>query len=220
MPASRMSIPRGMVMASKRELPKTADEWADAALDAFARGGVRAASIPAIARTLGVTKGSFYWHFRGFGELMEAALGRWEERDRETLERLAAVADPRARLTELFAESIEATRAQAIFVALSGSSIPEVSASIRRVSDRRIRFLTDAYRELGLAEEEARNRALLVYSAYAGLLQLRSEPSSWLRSTKSVHAFVRHAVATLVPGQSRKKTTRRSGARAKRSPAG
>ena len=196
-----MSIPGGMVMAkkTKSEPAKSAEDWAEAALEAFSRGGVRAASIPAIARSLGVTKGSFYWHFRSFAELMAAALALWEERDRETLERLGAVADPRARLTELFAESMEATRAQGLFVALSGSSIAEVTASIRRVSDRRIRFLAEAYRELGFDEEEARNRALLVYSAYAGLLHLRSEPSMWLRSPKSVNAFVRHAVKTLVP---------------------
>jgi AcrR family transcriptional regulator len=183
-----------------KEASRTAEDWEEAALEAFASGGVRAASIPSIARSLGVTKGSFYWHFRSLDELVEAALRRWEERDRALLEKLGAVADPRRRLLGVFDESMHAPQAQALFVALGGSSIPMVTASIRRMSDRRIRFLTAAYTELGFAEEEARNRALLVYAAYAGLLHLRNESSPWLRSAKNVDAFIKHAVETLVPG--------------------
>jgi AcrR family transcriptional regulator len=178
---------------------RTPDEWADAALDAFAEGGVLAASIPAIARALGVTKGSFYWHFRSFDDLLDAALRRWEERDKALLAALRATHEPRARLTALFDEAMQASQAQALFVALSGSSIPLVSAAIRRMSARRIRFLRDAYLELGFAETKAQERALLVYAAYVGLLQLRAETSPELKSQRQVDAFVKHAIATLVP---------------------
>jgi len=189
-------------MVTGKTPSRTAEEWADAALQAFAAGGVRAASIPSIARTLGVTKGSFYWHFRGIDDLVEAALRRWEERDRAALDALRTVADPRRRLIALFTEAMQSPQAQALFLALSGSSMPMVSAAIRRMSDRRIRFLGDAYGELGFAETEARERALLVYTAYVGLLHLRGESSPSLRSSKQIDAFVRHAIATLVPEQS------------------
>src|SRR2546427_7068826 len=138
-------------MSIEKTPSRTAEEWADAALEAFASGGVRAASIPSIARSLGVTKGSFYWHFRGIDDLVEAALRRWEEQDRAALGALRAVADPRRRLIALFTEAMQSPRAQALFVALSGSSMPMVSAAIPRMSDRRIRFLHDAYGEAGFA---------------------------------------------------------------------
>jgi len=186
-------------MSIEKTPSRTAEEWAEAALEAFAAGGVRAASIPSIARSLGVTKGSFYWHFRGIDDLVEAALRRWQERDRAALDELRAVADPRRRLIALFTEAMQSPRAQALFVALSGSSMPTVSAAIRRMSDRRIRFLRDAYGELGFAETEARERALLVYAAYVGLLHLRGESSPSLRTSKQIDAFVKHAIATLVP---------------------
>ena len=177
---------------------RTPDEWADAALEAFAEGGVRAASIPAIARALGVTKGSFYWHFRSFDDLLDAAMHRWEERDKAVLDALRGI-EPRARLVGLFDEAMQASQAQALFVALSGSSMPIVSAAIRRMSARRVRFLRDAYRDLGFTEGKAQERALLVYAAYVGLLQLRAEASPELKSQKQVDAFVKHAIATLVP---------------------
>jgi len=182
------------------EARKNADDWAEAALEAFASGGVRAASIPEIARSLGVTKGSFYWHFRSLDELIAAALKRWEERDRAALDELRAIADPRKRLAALFAEAMQAPQAHALLTALSGSSVPAVSSSIRRVSERRIRFLADAYVELGLGDDDARERALLVYAAYVGLIHLRGE-SSALRTPKQIDAIVARAIATLVPGR-------------------
>src|SRR3546814_19865364 len=56
----------------------TADCWAEAALDAIAGGGLDAVAVEPLARRLGVTKGSFYWHFANRDALLRAALPRWE----------------------------------------------------------------------------------------------------------------------------------------------
>src|SRR2546430_714865 len=157
-------------MSIEKTPSRTAEEWAEAALEAFAAGGVRAASIPSIARSLGVTKGSFYWHFRGIDDLVEAALRRWEERDRAALDELRAVADPRRRLIALFTEAMQSPQAQALFVALSGSSMPTVSAAIRPLSDRRHRFFPHPHRELGIAGGEARGRPPPLLAAAVGPL--------------------------------------------------
>src|SRR3546814_12122575 len=55
----------------------TADCWAEAALDAIAGGGLDAVAVEPLARRLGVTKGSFYWHFANRDALLRAALQRW-----------------------------------------------------------------------------------------------------------------------------------------------
>src|SRR3546814_18257468 len=41
----------------------SAEDWAQAALDLIAEHGVAAVAVEPLARRLGVTKGSFYWHF-------------------------------------------------------------------------------------------------------------------------------------------------------------
>lgn len=48
-------------MMATVQTPRSA--WIDAALDAMAEGGLGAVRVEALARTLGVTKGGFYWHF-------------------------------------------------------------------------------------------------------------------------------------------------------------
>ncbi len=182
-------------------MSRGAADWEEAALEALARGGVHGVSIPLLARALGVTKGSFYWHFASFDELIEAAMRRWEARDAEALAEIEMVAEPRARLEALFREAMDAPQAHALYIALSGSAAPSVSAAIRRVSQRRVAFLVDAYRALGLTPADSRRRALLVYSAYVGLLHLRSEASPSFRTRRAVEDYIEHAVATLIPAR-------------------
>src|SRR5689334_11922394 len=71
----------GAMAAKLAAVPKTsltAEDWADAALDALATGGLEAVAVEALARRLKVTKGSFYWHFGNRDELIKAALEAWE----------------------------------------------------------------------------------------------------------------------------------------------
>ena len=56
----------------------SAQDWARAALKAIAEGGLAAVGVEPLARTLGVTKGSFYAHYRNRDELITAALEEWE----------------------------------------------------------------------------------------------------------------------------------------------
>ena len=81
-----------------RDGRRSAESWEDAALDAIAESGMRSFTIPALAKTPGVTKGSFYWYFDALDSLIAAALKRWENVDRETLDQLVNVADPAQRL--------------------------------------------------------------------------------------------------------------------------
>ena len=40
------------------------DDWVEAARSAMVEGGIDAVAVEPLARRLGVTKGSFYWHFK------------------------------------------------------------------------------------------------------------------------------------------------------------
>ncbi len=60
------------------------DDWLDAAFKAVVDGGVEAARVLVLADRLGVTRGSFYWHFADHAELISALLARWHARETES----------------------------------------------------------------------------------------------------------------------------------------
>ncbi len=53
--------------------------WLEAAADAIAEGGFGEARILTLAKKLGVTRGSFYWHFRGHDDFIRSLLERWRD---------------------------------------------------------------------------------------------------------------------------------------------
>ena len=86
----------------------TKEDWTRAALDAIAEDGVAAVAVDRLTKVVGATRGSFYWHFKDRGELVEAALALWErEYTTELIPLAEAVADPRERLQPLFARVYE-----------------------------------------------------------------------------------------------------------------
>lgn len=197
-----MAIPTGMVRGRRKlsaETPRTAADWEDAALSVIASHGLAALAIPDLARSLGVTKGSFYWHFRGIDELIDRALQRWEEMDRAILDEVRRNEDARIRLRALFEQAMEKRDAHALYMALASLADPEVGHVVRRISDRRVRFLVEAYEDLGLPGSAARERALLAYTAYVGTLNLRKQNWPGLRTRKQVAEYIKHAIDTLIP---------------------
>ena len=193
----------------------TAADWIDAACRAIAAAGIGAVAVEPLAQRLGVTKGSFYWHFPNREALLRAALARWEEEATEGVIRaLAELADPRDRLVRLFGEAFTGddddpayrpaepihTVAFALAVA-DATGDPVVGPVLRRVSERRIAYLEGCFGALGFGPEEARQRALLSYSAYVGTLRLAREAPGRMPSGEEGRAYRRHLVATLLPHQ-------------------
>ena len=179
----------------------TADDWAQAALDLIAEQGVAAVAVEPLARRLGVTKGSFYWHFPSRDALLQAALERWESVEQEavfgTLER---VPDPRDRLRALFRMVAHEYQSHVIYSALlKALDHPSVQPVIDRVSKRRLDYLAASFRQTGLVREDALHRARLTYAAYVGFLQLNLQLHQARMPQEEFDAYVEHLTATLVP---------------------
>lgn len=175
------------------------EAWIGAGLDALERGGTDAVSASALAQALGVTRGSFYWHFASRDELLEAVLERWErDHSDAVLDALAAVADPRERLRLLV--DAATSKPPSLFIRLLEAQTREPAAAtvLNRSRARRVDFLARAFRELGLRPAAARRRALAVYAAYVGLAQLVSADETLLAGRER-SAFARELAAMVVP---------------------
>ena len=64
-----------MVQGKTKQLSR--DDWLKAALS-LCKGGIDNVKIAPLATDLGVTTGSFYWHFKNRQELLVALLDYWE----------------------------------------------------------------------------------------------------------------------------------------------
>ena len=179
----------------------SADDWAQAALDLIAEQGVAAVAVEPLARRLGVTKGSFYWHFPSRDALLQAALERWESVEQEAVfGALERVPDPRERLRALFQMVAHEYQSHVIYSALlKALDHPSVQPVIDRVSKRRLDYLTASFRQTGLAREDAQHRARLTYAAYVGFLQLNLQLHQARMPQEEFDAYVEHLTATLVP---------------------
>ncbi|HEY9110551.1 MAG TPA: helix-turn-helix domain-containing protein [Rhodanobacteraceae bacterium] len=180
----------------------SAGDWERGALEMIADEGVGALAVEALARRLGVTKGSFYWHFKNREALLQAALNRWEaDETRELSGHIGTVGEaPRERLGALFRWVSGEAQAHRIYAALlQALDHPLVKPMMTRVSQRRMEFLEQAFRDAALDPEAARHRARLTYAAYVGFLQLNLTLEMPHLSHEQYDAYVEHVIATLVP---------------------
>jgi len=185
---------------------RTADDWARAALEAIAEGGVAAVRVESLAPRVGASKGSFYWHFADRPALVAAALARWEELSTEAIIRdVEAVADPAERLRRLFSRAFGDPRGGRVDAALAADADdPVVGPVLRRVTERRIAFLRAAYADLGLGEREAGSRALAAYAAFLGLFAVRRiVPGDVPAAGEPLDAFLHDLLRALSPQEPR-----------------
>lgn len=151
-------------------------QWLRAGLEALRKGGVAAVRVERLAAEVGVTKGSFYHHFRDRGALLETLLEFWsrEMTDAE-FERVALRDGLAARLLALANDVLErgmgrydpAIRAWA-------RSDRRVAAAVAQVDRRRVRALTQFFADGGFDAPEAQVRARLFYTFLLGEPQVRA----------------------------------------------
>lgn len=160
-------------MASNKTL--SPEDWAQAALDVIAAGGVDALSVEGLARDLGVTKGSFYWHFADRSALVSAALDLWEQTSTaDVIAAVAPIADPGLRLAKLAEVALGGQLNGPVDVALlARANDPLVAPVIHRVNERRLKFLEATFAEQGWPSAAAARQARIAYAAYVGHFVLR-----------------------------------------------
>ncbi len=174
----------------------TRDDWTGAALKAIGEGGVGAVAVDRLARTLGASRGSFYWHFRDRADLIDATLERWaRENTADLTPALDAMPDPVERLRTLLRAVYEQPVDAAELRLSSAGDDPVVGPAVARVTEQRIAFLERIFGDLGLPPEEVSDRAWLAYAFYIGHHQLARNPDTAARGPERLDRLVDLLVA-------------------------
>ncbi|WAX92861.1 TetR/AcrR family transcriptional regulator [Aminobacter sp. NyZ550] len=158
----------------------TRDDWLRAAVAALAEGGVEAVKVERLAKSLGVSKGSFYWHFKDRPQLLAAILDFWDaDFTQQLINDAAALATPKERLRHLAQDALERTvygidsaRAEAAIQSWAATDT-QVAERLRAVDTARLAYLERELATAGLEPDKARARAKMLYLALLGLYAAR-----------------------------------------------
>lgn len=171
------------------------DDWLDAAYHAVADHGLSGVRVMSLAQVLGVTRGSFYWHFEDHAALLGALLERWRQREIDTVRALSAVVveDPVEDLVGLLDNALSRRGADLVDMRFElalragGRRDPMVTRILQDVD--RVRLALFEARFLRLTGDPARatELAALFYLTVAGANQALARPGTsaataqWLR---------------------------------------
>ncbi|MPY68924.1 MAG: TetR family transcriptional regulator [Alphaproteobacteria bacterium] len=150
-------------------------DWIEVAWEALGEAGVQGVRVERLARKLGVTKGSFYWHFRNRQELIDALLDRWfDMREEAHQSYLTENPDPAERLWKVIERAISrGTRGQAAALRFWAQRNPPVAERIEKEDLKRLNRFSQDFEQLGFGQQEAETRAE-VYSSMITAEFLRS----------------------------------------------
>lgn len=160
-----------MPRSDKTRLEKT--DWLDFALSELAEKGHEALKAQTLAAGLGVTRGSFYWHFEDLEAFKRDLIGHWTDRTTEELVRaVVREGDAQAQLLGLMARAFRSGASMERAVRAWATADDHVASLVAAVDWRRIRFAEQLLAVLGVSEAEVGPRARLLYWASIGRLMM------------------------------------------------
>jgi AcrR family transcriptional regulator len=149
----------------------TPETWIEAATEVLVDQGIDHVRVDVLAQQLGVTRGSFYWHFRDREDLLRRVLQAWRERATVLLtQRLeTAGVDPQAQLLNVISLPFRgraAVRAARIELAIRAWARRDemARAAVDEADATRLAHHDRVFAALGFEAEEARLRAFILYS--------------------------------------------------------
>jgi AcrR family transcriptional regulator len=151
------------------------DDWIQAGFAILAEEGIKALKIDRLCRSLGVTKGSFYWHFTdiaGYRSALVQAWGELRDDDRRHFGELASL-PPRERLSQMMTSLVSPRHWTLERAMREWARTDEAAAASVRAADQRVlNAVRQAFVDYGFDPDDAELRSTATFAAGIGLLHL------------------------------------------------
>jgi len=154
----------------KKQERSSRDDWLRAALELLGEKGIGSITIDALCTRLGLTKGSFYWHFSGRQELLSAMADRYANaHHREIRERLEASGlDDWAQLKQVSKEAYEKYSKIDHAMRIWAEDSEETAEAMKLSDAKTLQFHEERLVNMGVPKAKARLIARLMLCAGLG----------------------------------------------------
>jgi AcrR family transcriptional regulator len=147
----------------------TAQDWIAFALKTLAQDGFEALKADVLARKLGVSRGSFYWHFTELGAFHAQVIAHWRETATDAiiadLERHRPGA---ARLDGLLRRAFGHGARLELRMRAWADHNAAAARALRDIDRRRTAYIRRCLVDAGVAPAQAATRAQILYWTYLG----------------------------------------------------
>lgn len=147
------------------------DDWIRAAQRVLVNRSIEAVRVEVLAKDMGVTKGSFYWHFKDRDDLLQRMLTAWRDAATEQIifrfeSRGLSARDLIRDLLSLPFRGSSAKEAAATELAIRAwARRDELARSILdEVDAKRLTYITQCFLAIGFSASESKSRAFALYS--------------------------------------------------------
>lgn len=163
----------------KSDNPKTRtqlgrDEWITGAIEILADEGMAGVRVEALAKRFGVTKGSFYWHFKDRHDLFTAVLQTWKNGRIRDIDKQSSTAEGKQgdQLLQIIEVYSTSRNRKGIAIELAVRDWARRDAQAHAVVEDVDTYRLESTRKLfvasGFSDHEAKSRSLLLYAYVFG----------------------------------------------------
>jgi AcrR family transcriptional regulator len=170
--------------------PLQPDDWLRAAFARLASEGIESVRVELLARDLGVSKGSFYWHFQDREELLGRMFDRWEKEEIEWLDETVITPKAAARWARFVRHCTEPQLARLESAMRIWSRRDErIAARITAIERKRTAHIASVLRAIGFAAPAAESWAEIALLVYLGWLDRITRDSEFQSSGRTLDEF-------------------------------
>jgi AcrR family transcriptional regulator len=188
-------VPRRLRLHRGRGDQQHTADWLDQGLRTLAKSGFTALKAEPLAKAMGVSRGSFYWHFADIGAFHAAILDHWRDVAVEQVITDVEAAAPHRNALPALLRRVFGNKPPLLESAMRSWAAHDLAArsTVQAVDQRRLGYVENLLAASGLSAEAARGRAQIIYWAFLGFA-LSAKPLSRARQAGVLDELLRMAL--------------------------
>ncbi|PCI87996.1 MAG: hypothetical protein COB24_04475 [Hyphomicrobiales bacterium] len=177
--------------------------WIEAGFQMLSEGGIDSVRVDRISKKIGLTRGSFYWHFKNRAELLDAMLELWYQKSTNDIIELIEQekTNPNNQLSALLnltAKDVDAKyggKFTEMAIRIWSKSSPKAADIIKQIDLERVKFVNKLLNEMNVEPALASFLAEIIYNAYIGMASRDLSEEEVTRISKIAGTYIEDQIA-------------------------